>query len=623
MGQIAAGYQHTCVVTNGGGAKCWGLNQQGQLGNGTITATAVTGTVDVLGLAGGVTAIDAGGFHTCALTIAGGVKCWGSNEYGQLGDGTNADSSVPVDVSGLGSGVKAITAGESHSCALTTDGGVKCWGHNLDGQLGNGTKHDSSVPVDVSGLGSGVKATSAGTLHTCALTDSDGVACWGYGQSDDLSTFTSTVPVDVPGLPSGAKALSASLDRTCALMPLGAVTCWGPNYPPPQGAELPDRFVSVDLSHLEGEVAAIALGETHACVITGSGDVGCWGDNSHGQLGSVSKSDGPITVPIEVASLTSDVSAIATGGQHTCALLTGGGIECWGSNDAGQLGTVARCGSSSVPVDVLVDIDAVMPSASPRPTQMQLGEIDHPTGPRDVVLRFDRGPDTAVGDLEGELFQPGPEFTLYGDGTLIFRNDGSPSPVAKGPIMRGDPFKITNLEEDQIQSLLRFALERGGLGNACERYESQDTDVATSGVFTIRAGGFDKRVEDFGSGPFGPLRDFLRDVAASSTSPSVWAPDRYWGNLLNAGIFKHIGDGLAPGLAETGAVPWPWPDITPADFIGLEEPNPGRRVMSADEAAVLGLSDDGGVVRRVYLRAPKGKAIYYFSLWPMSPDEIN
>ena len=180
-----------------------------------------------------------------------------------------------------------------------------------------------------------------------------------------------------------------------------------------------------------------------------------------------------------------------------------------------------------------------------------------------------------------------------------------------------------HLDEEQIQSLLRYALGGGGLGDACERYETQDSDVAGSHVFTIHAGGLDKRVENLGSAPFGSLTDYLRNFDRSGIPTGVFVRDRYWGNLLDASVFRYIGDGLVPGLAETGAVPWPWPAIAPAEFVGLAELSPGRRVMSANEAAVLGLSDNGGVVQRVYLLGPDGETIYYFSLWPMLPAESS
>jgi alpha-tubulin suppressor-like RCC1 family protein len=127
--------------------KCWGRNGFGELGNGANANTNVP--VDVSGLASGVDAIDAGGYHSCALTSAGGVKCWGSGGDGELGDGTYTDTNVPVDVSGLASGVDAIVAGAYHTCALMSAGGLKCWGANGDGQLGNGTNTPSNVPVTV------------------------------------------------------------------------------------------------------------------------------------------------------------------------------------------------------------------------------------------------------------------------------------------------------------------------------------------------------------------------------------------------------------------------------------------------------------------------------------------
>ena len=147
MAAIAAGDAHSCALTSAGGVKCWGDNLYGQLGDGTNTPSSVP--VNVSGLASGVAAIAAGGFHSCALTSAGGVKCWGSNYSGGLGDGTNMDRSVPVDVSGLASGVAAIAVGNGHGCALTTAGVVKCWGLNDEGQLGDGTYMERDVPVAV------------------------------------------------------------------------------------------------------------------------------------------------------------------------------------------------------------------------------------------------------------------------------------------------------------------------------------------------------------------------------------------------------------------------------------------------------------------------------------------
>ena len=165
---ISGGGDHTCALTSAGAVECWGDNEAGQLGDGTTTNK--TAPVAVSGLSSGVTAISAGGDHTCALTSAGAVKCWGANEKGQLGDGTTTNKTAPVAVSGLGSGVIAIGAGGDHTCALTKAGAVKCWGYNAQGQLGDGTTTDKTTPVAVSGLSGGVTAISAGGFHTCAVT---------------------------------------------------------------------------------------------------------------------------------------------------------------------------------------------------------------------------------------------------------------------------------------------------------------------------------------------------------------------------------------------------------------------------------------------------------------------
>ena len=210
---------------------------------------------------------------------------------------------------------------------------------------------------------------------------------------------------------------------------------------------------------------------------------------------------------------------------------------------------------------------------------------------------------------------------MYGDGTVIFRDDVASNQPPPSRIVRSGPFMITRLEEDEVQALLRFALDEGGLWSACDRYETQDTDISSWDVFTFDAAGIDKRVEN---AALAPLRDYIVAFGDGNPTAAVWVADRSWGNLLDASVFKSIGDGVTPGLAESGSVAWPWPGIAPADFVGRDEGGwigSPRRVMTAQEASVLGLADNGGVVQRVYLRGPDGKTIYYFSLWPMSPDE--
>ncbi len=222
VGASAAGYGHTCALTAGGGVKCWGWNDSGQLGDGTTTELRLM-PVDVIGLASGVAALDAGWSHTCALTAGAGSSAGGSTN-GQLGDGTTTNRLTPVDVAGLASGVGALAAGGAHTCALTVGGGVKCWGWNGYGQLGDGTTTNRLTPVDVAGLASGVGALAAGNVHTCALTAAGGVKCWrpnGCGQLGDGTTTFRPTPVDVAGLASGVAALAAGYAHTCALTAAG------------------------------------------------------------------------------------------------------------------------------------------------------------------------------------------------------------------------------------------------------------------------------------------------------------------------------------------------------------------------------------------------------------------
>lgn len=366
---IAAGWSHTCALTSGGGVKCWGLNDAGQLGNGTTIDSRVP--VDVSGLTSDVAAIAAGGYHTCALTSGGGVKCWGHNIFDELGNGTQTNSSVPVNVLGLASGVSVIAAGGYQTCALTSGGGVKCWGANGYGQLGNGTRTGTFAPVDVSGLESGVTAIATGADHTCAVTSGGGVKCWGYndlGQLGNGSTIDSSVPVDVAGLASGATALTAGIYETCALTSGDGVKCWGWNqYGQLGNLSTTDTGVPVDVFGLPSGVTAISADDHHTCALTSGGGVKCWGGNSHGQLGDGAMIDR--SAPVDVLGLPSGVSAIAAGGGHTCALTTGGGVKCWGWNFDGQLGNGTTSDSlAPVAVDFAIHQTIILRKSMPAGT---------------------------------------------------------------------------------------------------------------------------------------------------------------------------------------------------------------------------------------------------------------
>jgi alpha-tubulin suppressor-like RCC1 family protein len=229
---VAAGGLHTCAVNSAGGVLCWGENSSGELGNGTTNASLVP--VGVKGLSSGISAVAVGFGHSCAITTGGTVKCWGLDKYGELGDGNASEVPVktPVDVKDL-LNVVSLASSSLHTCALTKFGQVSCWGHNLDGELGNGTTFDSPVPQDVMGLPPGIVAIGVGTSHTCAVTMEGGVKCWGnnsFGQLGDNTTMVAHEPVDVVGLSSGVVAVALGFDHTCAVLTTGAVKCWGGNF---------------------------------------------------------------------------------------------------------------------------------------------------------------------------------------------------------------------------------------------------------------------------------------------------------------------------------------------------------------------------------------------------------
>jgi alpha-tubulin suppressor-like RCC1 family protein len=357
---VSAGSGHTCGLTDRGGVMCWGSNTNGQLGDGTTTDRYTP--VYVQGLRTGVMAISAGTTHTCALLTTGGLKCWGNNNHGQLGDGTKVNRWTPVDVIGLTSGVASIEAGGLDTCAVTIHGGAKCWGANQAGRLGDGTTTDRSTPANVIGLFTGVaaiRANDAGGAHTCALMVSGGLKCWGRNESGELGDGTTTeshVPIDVSGLTSGVSAVALGTWHTCAATSSG-VKCWGDNSFGQLGnAMTTTQTTPASVVGLEGGALRVTTGGTHSCALVSRSNVKCWGSNFSGELGD-GTTLGRLS-PVDVIGLSGSVAGISAGGSHSCALLAGGGINCWGENSSGGLGN----GDNSLPYSS-IPVEVVRPTA--------------------------------------------------------------------------------------------------------------------------------------------------------------------------------------------------------------------------------------------------------------------
>jgi len=264
-----------------------------------------------------LTAVSVFDGDTCALTSQGGVQCWGENTAGQLGNNSSVASSVPVPVSGLASGVAAISVGGSSACAVTTLGSLVCWGDNSVGQLGNNSMIASSVPVPVPGLASGVAAVSVALGAACALTTAGAVLCWGRGGN--------LIPSEVQGLSCGIGAIGVSGTDWCALSEAGQVLCLGDDEEGQlgDGSETATN-VPVAVSGLTSGVAQIAAGLYFECALTAAGGVLCLGANEEGEIGN--NSTARSGVPVAVSGLSSGVTAISAGFEFACAVTSGGSV---------------------------------------------------------------------------------------------------------------------------------------------------------------------------------------------------------------------------------------------------------------------------------------------------------
>jgi alpha-tubulin suppressor-like RCC1 family protein len=417
--QLDAGGKHACAVTSGGGAKCWGLNFKGQLGDGTNSHRSAAN--DVAGLTSGVASVAAsrgwvtdsgeGLGHSCAVTVSGGVKCWGANDYGQLGDGTTTSRLTPVDVTGLSAPATAVATGWIHTCALLQGGAVQCWGRNQAGELGDGTTTQRTTPVGVSGLASGTAEIAAGPAFTCALTSGGAIKCWGAnnkGQLGDGTTTDRLAPVDVVGLGIGVVRVTVggilpssgpTSGHSCAITTSGGVKCWGSNNVGQLGeGSVTDRLTPFDVQGLTSGAVGVSAGGTrsyfysgavgHSCAVTSGGEVRCWGSDSCGKLGDgggpggdpFCDSSGYSSVPVSVTVPSAPASAVSAGGNITCAIASAGRVTCWGEG----------YGSSPTPVlsGTLPQAIAFGPKPSPSIPVGGSGNVSATGGPSGNPVTF-------------------------------------------------------------------------------------------------------------------------------------------------------------------------------------------------------------------------------------------
>jgi alpha-tubulin suppressor-like RCC1 family protein len=352
---IATGDYHSCALLASGSVQCWGWNQSGELGNGTNNPVPTPETVIGISTA---TAIAAGHRDTCALLASGAVQCWGFNNYGELGNGTTTDSNVPVTVSGITDATAIAVSEYGFSCALLATGTVQCWGYNYDGQLGNGTGIDSPTPVMVSGITNATSITT-GYDHACAVLATGTVQCWGrnlWGQLGDGSTsyYGSYTSVAVSGI-TNAIAVKAGYGYTCALLATGTVQCWGyNNYGQLGNGTVIDSATPVVVSGISN-ATTISTGNDHSCALLADGAVKCWGLNAFGDLGNGLEWSGyngfNLDTPQTVPNI-STATAVGAGYSHSCALLASGAVQCWGSGEHGQNGSL---NTSTTPITVNVE----------------------------------------------------------------------------------------------------------------------------------------------------------------------------------------------------------------------------------------------------------------------------
>jgi len=374
--QLSLGQKHTCFVHQSQ-AGCFGEGESGKLGNGQLIDQASTVFIDQSGVLNGLTIkkIAAGSRHTCLIASDNHGYCFGRGQSGELGNGTNLDSSVPVavDRSGVLSGltlksisVSSSTSGAlSHSCAIASDDRLYCWGAGLSGQLGNGANVNSNTPVQVNLPGLTVKKVDLGSEFSCLVASNDRAYCFGFGGQGQLGLgdFASrNIPTAVvtSGPLSGVSvsAISTGHQHTCVLGFNNRAYCFGNGV----NGELGLGITTVENTPMQlpltgvltnKTILSLSAGRNFTCLIASDHRAYCTGSDALESLGNPAQSNSlsPIAVDTSVDLSGVDLNVIESGGGHVCAQSTGDTFYCWGDNSHGELG-VGTTITSPTPVKV-------------------------------------------------------------------------------------------------------------------------------------------------------------------------------------------------------------------------------------------------------------------------------
>jgi alpha-tubulin suppressor-like RCC1 family protein len=603
---VVSGGSDSCALLDNGLVKCWGLNDDGELGLGD-TASRGDGPSEMgddlpivdLGTGRTATAISVGDAHTCALLDTGTVKCWGLNDFGQLGlgdtatrgDGPNemGDNLPTVDL-GTGRTAVAIAAGQNHTCAILDDGTVKCWGSaeyiGLENNENRGDRPNEmgdNLPAVNLGTGRTAVAITASYTETCALLDNGSVKCWGQNDFGQLGLGNRIPRGGAPGdmgdnlpaidLGTGRTAVSISTggDHTCAVLDNGSVKCWGYNsigqlglgvFPPvwkgDDPNEMGDNLPAVDLGTGRTALEVVA-GANHSCALLDNGSVKCWGEG--GLLGNESARtlgegvfNGDFLNHNEMGDNLPSVllgtgrTAVAiTGGDatHTCAQLDNGSVKCWGYNQFGQLGigsTMQRgiqpgeMGDNLPAVD-LTDTERSSIVIAPSPLPPTTGSVQY-----SVTVSGIGGPPTGsvtISDDQGGSCQTA-TITAGGAGSCALTESAASSPYTIAASYPGDSNYLPSSASISVAS----NVSSGGTATSASGEVTATAVGGTDGTDTLTATRY--AADPVGAPSFnaaGKYFDVVVSSGSSFSSATIVNCDvgsgsilEWWNPSLNAGI---------------------------------------------------------------------------------------